>query len=49
VEVKLVCRATLFWVKYLDFFQVRAPGARDVAGGTLFISRRVEEPVDQGS
>jgi len=40
VTVKLICRFTLFWLKYLDLFLAKRPGAMDAAGGTYLIGRK---------
>jgi SAM-dependent methyltransferase len=42
VAVKLVCRFTLFWIKYLDLILVQRPGAMDAAAGTYLIGRKSE-------
>jgi SAM-dependent methyltransferase len=42
VAVKLICRFSLFWLKYLDLILAKRPGAMDAAGGTYFIGRKSE-------
>jgi hypothetical protein len=40
VTIKLMVRFSLFWLKYLDVFLAKRPGAMDAAGGTYFIGQK---------
>jgi SAM-dependent methyltransferase len=41
--IRVFCKCTLFWMKYLDLLLVRKPGAVDAAAGTYFMGRRPAE------
>lgn len=43
IAIKLFCRFTLFWLKYLDYLLARAPGALDAASSSYFMGRRCEQ------
>ena len=38
--IRILCKCTLFWMKYLDLLLVRKRGAVDAAAGTFFMGRR---------
>lgn len=38
--IRILCKCTLFWMKYLDLLLVRKRGAVDAAAGTYFMGRR---------
>jgi SAM-dependent methyltransferase len=38
--IRIFCKCTLFWMKYLDLLLVNKPGAVDAAAGTYFLGRR---------
>ena len=38
--MRVFCKCTLFWMKYLDLLLVNKPGAVDAAAGTYFMGRR---------
>jgi SAM-dependent methyltransferase len=38
--IRIFCKCTLFWMKYLDLLLVTKPGAVDAAAGTYFLGRR---------
>jgi SAM-dependent methyltransferase/uncharacterized protein YbaR (Trm112 family) len=40
LAIKLLCSVCLFWLKYLDLWLVRKPGALDAALGVYFIGRK---------
>lgn len=44
--VKAAARLTLFWIKYLDLWLARRPGARDAALGLYFLGERAEQQMD---
>ena len=41
--MRVFCKCTLFWMKYLDLLLVNKPGAVDAAAGTYFMGRRPAE------
>jgi len=41
--IRIVCKCTLFWMKYLDLLLVQKRGAIDAAAGTFFMGRRPAE------
>src|SRR5690348_13902629 len=41
--IRILCKCTLFWMKYLDLLLVRKRGAVDAAAGTFFMGRRPAE------
>lgn len=41
--IKIFCKCTLFWLKYVDLLLVRKRGAVDAAAGTYFLGRRREQ------
>ena len=41
--IRIFCKCTLFWMKYLDLFATKKRGAVDAAAATYFLGRR---PVD---
>jgi SAM-dependent methyltransferase len=43
--IRIFCKCTLFWMKYLDLLLVRKRGAVDAAAGTFFMGRRPAEEV----
>jgi uncharacterized protein YbaR (Trm112 family)/SAM-dependent methyltransferase len=47
--IRIFCKCTLFWMKYLDLLLVNKRGAVDAAAGTYFLGRRpAEEPAPEG-
>ena len=38
--IRILCKCTLFWMKYFDLLLVRKRGAVDAAAGTFFMGRR---------
>ena len=43
--IRIVCKCTLFWMKYLDLLLVNKRGAVDAAAGTYFLGRRPAEGI----
>lgn len=43
--IRIVCKCTLFWMKYLDLLLVNKRGAVDAAAGTYFFGRRPVEGI----
>jgi len=41
--IRIFCKCTLFWMKYLDLLLVQKRGAIDAAAGTFFMGRRPAE------
>lgn len=41
--MRVICKCTLFWMKYLDLLLANKPGAVDAAAGTYFLGRRPSE------
>lgn len=41
--LRVFCKCTLFWMKYLDLLLANKPGAVDAAAGTYFLGRRPAE------
>lgn len=41
--IRIFCKCTLFWMKYLDLLLVHKRGAVDAAAGTFFMGRRPPE------
>ena len=41
--IRMFCKCTLFWMKYLDLLLVKKRGAVDAAAGTYFLGRRPAE------
>jgi len=46
--IRIFCKCTLFWMKYLDLLLVRKRGAVDAAAGTFYMGRRPAEVVAPG-
>jgi SAM-dependent methyltransferase len=44
--IRILCKCTLFWMKYLDLLLVNKRGAVDAAAGTYFLGRRPAETGD---
>jgi SAM-dependent methyltransferase len=44
--IRIACKCTLFWMKYLDLLLVNKRGAVDAAAGTYFLGRRPAETAD---
>ena len=44
--IRILCKCTLFWMKYLDLLLVNKRGAVDAAAGTYFLGRRPAETAD---
>jgi SAM-dependent methyltransferase len=43
--IRIFCKCTLFWMKYLDLLLVNKRGAVDAAAGTYFLGRRPDDTV----
>jgi hypothetical protein len=41
--IRIFCKLTLFWMKYLDLLLVNKRGAVDAAAGTYFLGQRPAE------
>jgi hypothetical protein len=41
--IRILCKCTLFWMKYLDLLLVNKRGSVDAAAGTFFMGRRLAE------
>lgn len=44
--IEVLCRLTLFWIKYLDLIVRDNPGAADAAHGLFFLGRRQDTAVE---
>ncbi len=44
--MKVAARLGLFWIKYLDLWLARRPGARDAALGFYFLGERTDQAID---
>jgi SAM-dependent methyltransferase len=42
--IRMFCKCTLFWMKYLDLLIINKRGAVDAAAGTYFLGRRPADP-----
>ena len=45
--IRILCKCTLFWMKYLDLLLVNKRGAVDAAAGTYFLGRRPNEAAER--
>jgi hypothetical protein len=43
--IRMFCKCTLFWMKYLDLLLKNKRGAVDAAAGTYFLGRRPSDMV----
>jgi hypothetical protein len=47
--IRMFCKCTLFWMKYLDLLLKNKRGAVDAAAGTYFLGRRPSEVLERAA